>query len=125
MLKIEEIKVGDYDFLFGKTFVLSNARDISFYIGDETNQRLKMTIRLSDNPDEPNSFKSDENDDHHINLVFNMKSGKMVSREFIRMGTFDEDSKPLFMSFYVSSLSETSRLFYLNFYTLKHGEDIG
>lgn len=123
---LEEIKVGNYNLLYSETFVLSNAREVSFYIADNTPQRLKMTIRLTDNPEEQNSIKPDENDDHHFRLVFKNTPGeKLVSREFITIGTYDQDSKPLFMSFYVMALNELSRVMTLNFYTLKHGEDIG
>ncbi len=125
-MKLEEIKVGNYDFLFSETLVLSNARDVSFYIADNTPQRLKMTIRFTDDPDEQNSIKPDENDRSHMRLVLkNTPSEKLVSREFISIGTFDSDSKPLFMSFYVTALNDVSRVMILNFYTLKHGEDIG
>lgn len=123
---LEEIKVGNYEFLYSETIVLSNAREVSFYIADNTPQRLKMTIRLTDNPEEQNSIKADENDSHHIRLVFKNTPGeKLVSREFITIGTYDQDSKPLFMSFYVNALNDVSRVMILNFYTLKHGEDIG
>lgn len=125
-MELEEIKVGNYDFLYGETFVLSNAREVSFYIADDTPQRLKMTIRLTDNPEEQNSIKPDENDSHHIRLVFKNAPGeKIVSRKFITIGTYDQDSKPLFMSFFVTALNDVSRVMTLNFYTLKHGEDIG
>ncbi len=125
-MKLEDIKVGAYDLLHTETIVLANARDLSFYIADKTPQKLKFTIRLSDNPEESNSLKTDENDSHHLRLVIKVLPGeKLVSREFIKVGTFDDDSKPLFMSFYVSALNDVSRILMLNFYTLKHGEDIG
>lgn len=125
-MKLEEIKVGDYDLLKSESFVLSNTRDVSFYIADDTPQRLKFSIRLSDNPEEQNSFKTDENDDHHLKLVIKLASGeKFVSKEFVRIGTYDVDSKPIYMSLYASALSDVARVLVLNFYTLKHGEDIG
>lgn len=125
-MKLEDIKVGAYDLLHTETIVLANARDLSFYIADNTPQKLKFTIRLSDNPEESNSLKTDENDSHHLRLVIKVLPGeKLVSREFIKVGTFDDDSKPLYMSFYVSALNDVSRILMLNFYTLKHGEDIG
>jgi len=40
-MKLEDIKVGDYDLLYSKSFVLSYARDVSFYITDNTPLRLK------------------------------------------------------------------------------------
>ena len=125
-MKLEDIKVGDYDLLYSKSFVLSNARDVSFYITDNTPQRLKFSIRLSDDPEEQNSLKTDENDNHHLKLLIKVqRGGKMVSKEFVMIGTYDEDSKPLYMSFYATALNEVSRVLVLNFYTLKHGEDIG
>lgn len=125
-MEIEEIKIGNYDLLFSKTFVLANARDVSFYITDNTPQKLKFSIRLSENPDEHNSIVADENDSHHLRLVIKVAPGeKLVSKEFVLVGTYDEDSKPLYMSFYATSFNEVSRLLVLNFYTLKHGEDIG
>lgn len=126
MIKVESVKVGNYDFLHSETFVLSNARDVSFFIADETDQKLKLSIRLSDNPEEHNSIKPDENDNNHLRLVIKVTPGeKLVSREFVLIGTFDQDSKPLYMSFYASVLNESSRVLTLNLYTLKHGEDIG
>lgn len=123
---LEEIKVGNYEFLYSETFVLSNAREVSFYIADNTPQRLKMTIRVTNNSEEQNSIKPDENDNHHIRLVLKNTPGeRLVSREFVSIGTYDQDSKPLFMSFYVTALNDVSRVMILNFYTLKHGEDIG
>jgi len=125
-MKLEDIKVGDYDLLYSKSFILSNARDVSFYITDNTPQRLKFSIRLSENPEEQSSLKTDENDHHHLKLLINVSPGGiMVSREFVMIGTYDEDSKPLYMSFYASALNEVSRVLILNFYTLKYGEDIG
>ncbi len=125
-MKLEDIKVGDYDLLYSKSFILSNARDVSFYITDNTPQRLKFSIRLSDNPEEQSSLKTDENDHHHLKLLIKVSpGGKMVSKEFVMIGTYDEDSKPLYMSFYASALNEVSRVLILNFFTLKHGEDIG
>jgi len=38
---LEEIKVSNYEFLYSETFVLSNAREVSFYIADNTPQRFK------------------------------------------------------------------------------------
>jgi hypothetical protein len=125
-MKIEEIKVGNYEFLRTETFVLSNARDVSFYITDNTPQRLKFSIRLSNNPEEQSSIRTDKDDNHHLRLVIKVLPGeKMVSKEFAMIGTYDDDSKPLYMSFYASALNEVSRVLVLNFYTLKHGEDIG
>lgn len=125
-MKLQDIKVGDYDLLYSKSFILSNARDVSFYITDNTPQRLKFSIRLSENQEEQSSLKTDENDNHHLKLLIKvLPGGKMVSKEFVMIGTYDEDSKPLYMSFYASALNEVSRVLVLNFYTLKHGEDIG
>ena len=125
-MRLEEIKVSDYDYLMSETFVLSNARDVSFYISDNTPQKLKISIRLSGNPEDHNSMKPDENDNHHLKIIIQISPGeKYVSREFVLVGTYDEDSKPLYMSFYASALNELSRVLVLNFYTLKHGEDIG
>lgn len=125
-MKLEDIKVGTYDLLLTETIVLANARDLSFYITDNTSQKLKFTIRLSENPGDTNSLKIDSNDSHHLRLVIKVVPGEqLVSRKFIMVGTFDEDSKPLYMSFYVSALNDVSRVLFLNFYTLKHGEDIG
>ena len=125
-MRLEDIKVGAYDLLHTETIVLANARDVSFYIADNTPQKLKLSIRLTDNPEEHNSLKPDENDNHHLKLVVKVTPGeKLVSKEFIMVGTFDDDSKPLYMSFYVSALNDVSRVIILNFYTLKHGEDIG
>lgn len=125
-MRLEEIKVGNYDFLHSETFVLSNAKEVSFYIADETPQRLRMTIRLTENAEEQNSIKPDENDRLHIIMLLKITPGeKIVSKEFISIGAYDSDSKPLFMSFYVTALNEVSRVMMLNFYTLKHGEDIG
>lgn len=124
-MRLEDIKVGNYDLLHTETFILANARDVSFNIVDSTPQKLKLTIRLSDNPEEHSSVRPDENDNHHLRLVIKVTPGeKMVSKEFVMVGTFDEDSKPLYMSFYASSLNGVSRILILNFYTLKHGEDI-
>ena len=124
-MRLEDIKVGNYDLLHTETFILATARDVSFNIVDSTPQKLKLTIRLSDNPEEHSSFRPDENDNHHLRLVIKVTPGeKMVSKEFVMVGTFDEDSKPLYMSFYASSLNGVSRILILNFYTLKHGEDI-
>lgn len=125
-MKLEEIKVSNYDLLHSESFVLSNARDVSFYITDETDQRLKLTIRITDNPDEQNSYRTADNDDHHLKLIIKLAPGeRFVSKEFVRIGTYDADSKPLYMSFYASALSDITRVLVLNFYTLKHGEDIG
>lgn len=125
-MKLQDIKVGEYDLLYSKSFILSNARDVSFYITDNTPQRLKFSIRLSENQEEQSSLKTDENDNHHLKLLIKvLPGGKMVSKEFVMIGTYDEDSKPLYMSFYASALNEVSRVLVLNFYTLKHGEDIG
>lgn len=125
-MKLEDIKVGDYELLQSETFILSNTRDVSFFITDNTPQRLKFTIRLSDKPEEQNSLKTDENDDHHLRFVIKLTSGqKVVSKEYVMIGTFDDDSKPLYISFYASALNEVSRVLVLNLYTLKHGEDIG
>ena len=125
-MRLEDVKVGAYNLLHTENIVLANARDVSFYIADNTSQKLKFTIRLSDDPEESNSFKPDSNDSHHLRLVIKVTPGeKLVSREFIMVGTYDDDSKPLYMSFYVSALNDVSRVLILNFYTLKHGEDIG
>ena len=125
-MRLENIKVGAYNLIHTETIVLANARDVSFYIADETPQKLKLSIRLSDNPEESNSLKPDAKDSHHLSLVIKVAPGeKLVSREFIMVGTFDNDSKPLYMSFYVSALNDVSRVIMFNFYTLKHGEDVG
>lgn len=125
-MRLEDIKISNYDLLYSETFVLANARDVSFFIADNTPQRLKFTIRLSDSPEEHISLHPDENDSHHLRLVIKVSPGeKLVSKEYVLVGTYDEDSKPLYMSFYATSLNEVSRFLILNFYTLKHGEDIG
>lgn len=126
MIRLENIKAGDYDYLEGKTFVLSNTRDVSFYIADDTPQRLKLSIRLSESESEHHSFIPDEIDDHHLRIVISCKPGEnLVSKEFVRIGSFDDDLKPLYMSFYATIINDVSRVLIFNFYTLKHGEDIG
>lgn len=125
-MKLEEIKVGDYDLLYSKSFILSNTRDVSFSISDNTPQKLRFSIRLSDNPEEQSSLNMVDNDNHHLRMVIKVTPGeKMVSKELVMIGSYDEDSKPLYMSFYASALNDVSRVLVLNFYTLKHGEDIG
>jgi hypothetical protein len=125
-MRLEDIKVGNYDLLHSETFILANARDVSFYIADNTPQKLKFSIRLSDSPDEHYSLRTDEKDDHHLRLIIKVSPGeKKISKEFVIIGYYDDDSKPLYMSFYVYSLNSVSRVLVLNFYTLKHGEDIG
>ena len=126
MVRLENIRAGEYDFLYSETFVLANTREVSFYVADNTPQKLKITIKLSDNPSEQNILRQDENDNHHLKLIMTCATGeKLVSKEFVRIGTFDEDSKPLFIGFYISVLNEVSRILVLNFYTMKHGKDIG
>ena len=125
-MKLDDIKVGNYEFIKSETFILANTRDVSLYLTDNTPQKLKLSIRLTDSPEEQNSLRSDENESHHLRLVIRVApGGKMVSKEFVMIGTYDEDSKPLYMSFSASALNEVSRVLILNFYTLKHGEDIG
>ena len=126
MIRINNIKVGDYEFLYSDTFILSNVRGLSFNIADNTPQELKITVRLSDKIDQSISFSLDGKDKHHLNIVIRSVGGeKKVSREYVQLGYYDDDSKPLYMSFFLSALNETASILIINFYTLKHGEDIG
>lgn len=125
-MNIEDKKVGNYSFLLSESFVLSNSNLISFFISDDTDQRLKVIIQFSNEVFEDNKIKTESTDPNSITITFGSLSSKnTMSKDPIRIGNYDHDSKPLFMSFYISSVSLNSRFVSLSFYTLRHGEDIG